>query len=424
MTEPTYHRRRTGRRSALMALAVSLLTGSLLIGLPGTATAALVFNANFEDGTTSAFQLSGGRWTVSSDGSRVLRQTRSGAERAVASLDGVSYTLTARVKATSLSGPRSAVGMVARLNGDSGYHLTLRKGNQVELARVNGTERTVLASHAVPVRTTVWYLLRLDLIGGRLTATVSGPDGSASMSVSEPTVSTGGIALFTERAAASFDDVLVDTLDPPDAEPPSTPDRPQITEVTPTTATITWPAATDNVGVTGYIVYHGSQFYEQYELRRVATNDPVTLPLGSTTGATLHFSVRAVDVAGNQSPIGPRVTLPQPPTFPKTGNDTEPPTAPGAPISVTTGEFGTIITWAPATDNIGVMEYHVIHSMNVDEVRVRAKVPGDVTTAVIPGGSFPNLVRIVAIDASWNRTSGPSVTLTPGPTPPPPPPSG
>lgn len=418
--------RRPPRPFVLTLCAGLVVALGLLVGLPGTASAAVVFSATFEDGTTGGLQVVGGRWSVSSDGSRVLRQTRSSAERAEASADGpwFSHTASVRVKATSLSQPGSAVGLVTRRNGESGYYLTLRKGNQVELARVDGNARTVLATTALQVRTSAWYLLRLGLFGGQLTATVSGPDGTASLSAAAPTAAAGGIAVFTERAAATFDDVRVDTVDTPsDTAPPSTPERPQVLDVTSTTATITWPAATDNVGVTGYIIYHGTQFYEEYEVRRVTTNEPVTLPLGSTTAATLHFAVRAVDAAGNQSLLGPRVTLPQPPTFPRTGDDTVPPTAPGAPVAVSTGEFGTVITWAPATDNIGVVEYHVIHVVNVDEARVRARVPGNVTTAVIPGGSLPNTVRVIAIDASWNRTSGRTVSLTPGPTPPPTPPA-
>jgi hypothetical protein len=74
---------------------------------------------------------------------------------------------------------------------------------------------------------------------------------------------------------------------------------------------------------------------------------------------------------------------------------------------------GTTITWAPATDDTGIVEYHVVHSFNIDEVRVRAIVPGDVTTAAVAPASTPNQVWVIAYDAAWNASRGPSVTLTP-----------
>jgi len=398
------------------ALAAALLLTGTAVAVAPSASAAVVFAHDFEGGTTAGWQLTGGQWGISTDGSRVLRQSRGGATsaRATAGEAGwAGYTLSARVKPTSLAGSSAAAGIVARSTTDGGYTLVLRPGDRVELTRVAAGQRTVLATSTLAVRTGRWYDLSLRADGDQLLATVAGAAGSATLTATDATLSAGAIALVTERAAASFDDVAVDTVPPPrDAQPPSLPGRPELLEVTPTTATITWPAATDDVGVTGYLVYFGGQFYEDYFLRQVTTNAPVTLPIGGNTGANYHFSVRALDAAGNMSGFGSRVNFPHPPGVPRVPGDTTAPTAPGAPVVTGSGP-GTTITWAPATDDTGIVEYHVVHSFNIDEVRVRAIVPGDVTTAAVAPASTPNQVWVIAYDAAWNASRGPSVTLTP-----------
>jgi hypothetical protein len=408
-------------------LAAALLLTGTAVATAGSASAAVVFAHDFEDGGTAGWQLAGGQWGLSTDGSRVLRQSRSGATSARATAGEASwagYTVSARVKPTSLAGPWAAAGIVARATAGGGYTLALRPGDRVELARVSAGERTVLATATLAVRTGRWYELSLRAEGDQLQATVSGPAGTATLTATDATFAAGAVALATERAAASFDDVAVDTVPPPrDTQPPSLPGRPELLDVTPTTATITWPAATDNVGVTSYLIYFGGQFYEDYFLRQVTSNAPVTVPIGGNTGASYHFSVRAVDAAGNTSWFGPRVNFPHPPTVPRVPGDTTAPTAPGAPVATATAD-GTTVTWAPATDDTGVVEYHVVHAFNVDEIRVRAIVPGDVNTAVVTPASLPNQVWVVAYDAAWNASRSPSVTLTPTTPPPAAPPPG
>jgi hypothetical protein len=77
---------------------------------------------------------------------------------------------------------------------------------------------------------------------------------------------------------------------------------------------------------------------------------------------------------------------------------------------------GYLVTWEPATDDIGVVEYHVYHVFVVDEVRVDAKVSTN-TAVIAPRGGYET-VYVVAYDASWNASSSPSVRLLPPPTPP------
>jgi Bacterial Ig-like domain len=130
----------------------------------------------------------------------------------------------------------------------------------------------------------------------------------------------------------------------PDTTPPS---APTLTGArTGTTANLTWTAATDNVGVTGYQVFRGGT--------QVGTDLPVTARSLDDPGlapGTYSYTVKAMDAAGNAAPASNTVsvTVPAP--------DTTPPSAPVLTGSVT----GTTanLTWTAATDNVGVTGYQV-----------------------------------------------------------------
>ena len=62
----------------------------------------------------------------------------------------------------------------------------------------------------------------------------------------------------------------------------------------------------------------------------VTDTGPITLPI-SPTAASTHYAVAARDAAGNVSPISGRTSIPQPPSFPRSGTDTVAPSAPGNP---------------------------------------------------------------------------------------------
>ncbi|QPI54600.1 cellulase family glycosylhydrolase [Streptomyces malaysiensis subsp. malaysiensis] len=83
-----------------------------------------------------------------------------------------------------------------------------------------------------------------------------------------------------------------------DTQAPSTPGAPTASAVTATSATLGWPAATDNVGVTAYDVVRVGGGAET----RVATSTGTTATLTGLTAATSYtFAVYARDAAGNRS---------------------------------------------------------------------------------------------------------------------------
>ncbi|MFJ1706430.1 glycosyl hydrolase family 18 protein [Kitasatospora sp. NPDC088346] len=112
-------------------------------------------------------------------------------------------------------------------------------------------------------------------------------------------------------------------------------------------AALGWSASTDNVGVSGYDVLDGGT--------RAATVTGTSATLAGLSVGTHAFTVVAFDAAGNRSgAAGPvTVTVPTPPA------DTQPPTAPGAPTATATGSHSIAVSWAAATDNVGVSAYDV-----------------------------------------------------------------
>jgi hypothetical protein len=73
----------------------------------------------------------------------------------------------------------------------------------------------------------------------------------------------------------------------------------------PTVADLSWPAATDNVGVTGYSVFANGTLVS-------ASKDPSVRVTGLTANTTYTFTVTARDAAGNESAASPALTVTTP----------------------------------------------------------------------------------------------------------------
>ncbi|MBP2001355.1 chitin-binding protein [Paenibacillus shirakamiensis] len=86
------------------------------------------------------------------------------------------------------------------------------------------------------------------------------------------------------------------TTNPGDTTAPTAPGNLSSSNVTSSGVTLTWSAASDNVGVTGYRVYNGSTL--------VTTTSASTLTYtvsGLTASTGYNFTVKAIDAAGNAS---------------------------------------------------------------------------------------------------------------------------
>lgn len=134
------------------------------------------------------------------------------------------------------------------------------------------------------------------------------------------------------------------TTPPPDTTPPSAPGTPTFSNITATSATASWTAATDNQGVVGY----------DYKLNAAAwqsLNNVLSVNLTSLSTVTSYtFQVRARDAATNLGPASSN-------SF--TTPDNQAPTVPtglsgSAPNSSTVN-----LTWNASTDNVAVSGYRV-----------------------------------------------------------------
>jgi glucose/arabinose dehydrogenase len=116
-----------------------------------------------------------------------------------------------------------------------------------------------------------------------------------------------------------------------DTTPPTAPTNLRVTGTTSSTASLSWTASTDNVGVTGYDVLNADTV--------VASNvSGTTATVSSLIPDTSYtFTVRARDAAGNTSPASTAVTArTQPGTSPGT---------PGEPTSISTISTGYTAPW-------------------------------------------------------------------------------
>jgi hypothetical protein len=395
-----------------VGLTVVLAAAGLVVTTPSSASAAApgLLSDDFEDGDAAGWRTTGGRWSVVADEAegRVLQQgsTSASTRARTGHPSWADYSVSARVKTLAPRALQSSVGILARVQADgSHYYLASRSDDTVELGRMTGGRTTALATASYPSYAQVWRDLKLVVRGNTLIGLVN---GTAKLRATDSRLAGGSAGLATWQASAHFDDVVVESYAPttPDTQAPVPPVTVQVLAVTPTTATISWTPTIDNVGVTGYVLYRGDGFSGRADLGTVSGTGPITVPL-SPTAVSMAFLVAARDAAGNVSAPAYSSSIPQPPSFAKTGTDTVPPTAPGVPrLSGRTADGRSIVTWAPAIDNVGVVEYHLILTTDFDYVRVLAKSGEPTVTATISGG-YP-MLRVIAYDASWNGTSGPS----------------
>ena len=101
-----------------------------------------------------------------------------------------------------------------------------------------------------------------------------------------------------------FSNVATATTQSPDTQPPTAPTNLGATAISNSQINLSWTASTDNVGVTGYLVYRenpgGSTFVQ------VGTTNSSTTTYsdsGLAAGSTYSYEVKATDAAGNLSPF-------------------------------------------------------------------------------------------------------------------------
>jgi uncharacterized protein DUF4082/concanavalin A-like lectin/glucanase superfamily protein/galactose oxidase-like protein/Big-like domain-containing protein/purple acid phosphatase-like protein len=173
----------------------------------------------------------------------------------------------------------------------------------------------------------------------------------------------------------------------------------------PDSASLSWAAATDNVGVTGYRIYRSTtNGFTPGPSNRIASVKTVTSYNDtSLAGGTYYYRVKAVDKAGNLSTASPQATA-------VVSGDTTLPTvaltAPAAGASVS----GTVSVTANASDNVGVQSVQFkLDGQNVGAADTTSPyaLSWDSTTAT----DGPHSLTAVARDNSGNTKTSTAVAI-------------
>ncbi|MFF5297326.1 pectate lyase [Paractinoplanes globisporus] len=255
------HARTFVRRRAVLAggfaVVVAAAAGITATAFAGSSAAA--FGDDFEDGNSSGWSKSGGSWAVVADGTSVLRQSDAGSAlaRQFAGDSGwTDYTLTASVKAVSLTGTGAAAGIAARAGGAHQFDRLVLAPGVARLEEVRGSAVTVLGSVALSSAASGWHTLRLDVVG----KTVSGFVDQVPVGSGATTLTSGRIGLLTSSAAAAFDDISVNGLTsvPSNASPSATTASPSVSpsattaspSISPSATATAWPTPTGTTTLT------------------------------------------------------------------------------------------------------------------------------------------------------------------------------
>ncbi len=179
--------------------------------------------------------------------------------------------------------------------------------------------------------------------------TLAGSSTTTSFTLTKLTPSTAyGITVkakdFSGNLSAPSPAISVTTI--ADTIAPTAPTGLAATNVTMTSFTLTWLAATDNVAVTGYSIYKNGV------LLGTTTTARTFNVTGLTLATTYNMTVVAKDAAANLSPASAVLAV-------NTAADTQAPTVPAGLAAAAITPTGFTLTWTPSTDNVGVTGYDI-----------------------------------------------------------------
>lgn len=180
--------------------------------------------------------------------------------------------------------------------------------------------------------------------------------------------------------------VIAGKLAAQDTEAPTAPSNLVSNGTTSTSTRLYWTASTDNVGVKGYFVIKDG-------VRIASTGGATSIAVtGLTSGESYTFSVVARDAAGNVSSPSNIISVAT-----LSGTDTEAPSAVTTLTASGTTATSTELSWAPSTDNVGVVSYEIYEDNNLLATTVA---PPYVVTGLILSTSYS--FTVVAVDAAGN----------------------
>jgi len=118
----------------------------------------------------------------------------------------------------------------------------------------------------------------------------------------------------------------------------------------PNSVTLTWSAASDNVGVSQYQIYRNKVLLKSVAGNVLSYNDLSMLPATSYA-----YNVMACDVAGNCSNASADVQV----TSASLLTDAAPPSVPSGLKATALGQTSISLSWTASTDNVAVVGYNL-----------------------------------------------------------------
>jgi fibronectin type 3 domain-containing protein len=239
---------------------------------------------------------------------------------------------------------------------------------------------------------------------------------SGAISTSTSPVKIGGNAIWPEWFNGLIDEVRIydraltaaqiqadmnAPITAADATPPSTPGSLSATGGL-GQVSLSWGAATDNVGVASYNVHRStSPGFTPAPANRIAQPSTTSFTdTGLTAGTPYYYKVAAVDAAGNVGPAGNEASAT--PTA-----DTTPPTTP-VNLTATAASGQVTLSWGASTDAGGIARYSVYRSTTSGFTPAPANLIGQPTTtsyadtAVVGGTTY--FYKVTAEDNAGNAS--------------------
>jgi fibronectin type 3 domain-containing protein len=154
-------------------------------------------------------------------------------------------------------------------------------------------------------------------------------------------------------SAAEIQQDMTTAITPTDSQPPSAPGSLSASGSV-SSASLSWSASSDNVGVVRYDVYRStSSGFTPSAANRIAQPSGTSYSDTGLAAGTYYYKVQAEDAAGNLSAASNEASA--------VVGDTTPPSAPGTLNA--SGAIGkATLSWGAATDNVGVVRYDVYRS--------------------------------------------------------------
>lgn len=198
--------------------------------------------------------------------------------------------------------------------------------------------------------------------------------------------------------STTSDPATVTTPTPPDLVGPTVPSNLRGQNTGMTSVHIAWDASTDNVGVTGYDVFRAGQHLAYVDGATTAYDDS-----GLSAATAYQYAVVAYDAASNQSALSDPLTV-----MTAAPPDTSSPSSPSQVGAVGTSGTSIHVTWAAATDNVGVIAYELYRDGSLLTTVAGSFTDFDDTGL---GAGVTLTYALIARDAAGN-SSLPSATAT------------